>query len=101
MKYQTLITELEELSSLLGLTLRYEKGDFDGGYCIVKDERMLVVNKKLPDQRKASVLARALNEYGLDNMFIKPALREYIEDEVARQKTTSRQNQKKTTTSDQ
>lgn len=84
MKYQTLITELEALAAQLGLKVRYEKGNFEGGYCIVKDERMLVVNRKLPDQRKAAVLANALNEYGLDNMFIKPTLREYIEDEVAK-----------------
>jgi hypothetical protein len=84
MKYQTLITELEALAAQLGLKVRYEKGDFEGGYCIVKDDRMLVVNKKLPDQRKAAVLANALNEFGLDNMFIKPTLREYIEDEAAK-----------------
>lgn len=84
MKYQELISELEALAAQLGLKLRYEKGDFEGGYCIVKDERMLVVNKKLSDQRKAAVLATALNEYGLDNIFIKPSVREYIEDEVAK-----------------
>lgn len=85
MKYQTLILELEELAAQLGLKLRYEKGDFEGGFCILKEEKMLVVNKKLPDPRRASVLAQALNEYGLDNMFVKPSLREYIEDEIARQ----------------
>lgn len=84
MKYLALITELEEVAAQLGLKVRYEKGDFEGGYCIVKAEKMLVVNKKLPDQRRASVLAQALNAYGLDNTFLKPALREYIEDEVAK-----------------
>lgn len=84
MKYLTLIAELEELSAQLGLTLRYEKGDFEGGFCILKDERMLVVNKKLLDARRASVLAQALSAFGLDNVFIKPALREYIEDEMAK-----------------
>jgi len=42
------------------------------------------MNKKLPEARKASVLAQALSEIGLDNVFIKPALRQYIEDETAK-----------------
>ena len=84
MKYATLIAELEGLAVQLGLKVRYEKGDFEGGFCVLKDERMLVINKKLPDQRRASVLAQALAEYGLENVFIKPSLRDYIEDEVAK-----------------
>jgi len=34
--------------------------------------------------RKASVLALAMNEIGLEEMYLKPVVREYIEDEVAR-----------------
>ncbi len=80
-----LIGELEELARQLQLTIRYEKGDFEGGYCIVKDQKILVVNKRLPDARKASALAQALGEYGgLETIFVKPGLRAYIEDEVAK-----------------
>lgn len=84
MKYAALITELEELTTQLGLKVRYEKGDFEGGFCILKDEHMVVVNKKLSDARRASVLAQALAELGLENVFIKPSLRAYIEDEAAK-----------------
>ncbi len=84
MDYAQLLKDLEELTGQLGIQLRYEKGDFDGGYCILKDQKVLVVNKRLHDMRKASVLALALSEIGLDAVFIKPALRKYIEDEQAR-----------------
>ena len=76
--------ELEELTSQFGIQIRYEKGDFEGGYCILKDQKVLVVNKRLHEARKASVLAQALAEYGIETTFIKPNLREYIEDETAR-----------------
>ena len=79
-----MIQELEELSGQLGILIRYEKGDFEGGYCILKDEKVLVVNKRLHDMRKAAVLAQALSEYGIDATFVKPKLREFIEDEVAK-----------------
>jgi hypothetical protein len=86
MKHEELIEEFHLLATQLGITIRYEKGDFEGGYCILKDRKLLLINRKLLPNRKASVLAAALREIGLDNVFLKPALREYIEDEAARNK---------------
>lgn len=84
MKHEQLLTELEQLAEQLGVVVRYEKGDFEGGYCILKADRILLINRKLLPNRKASVFALGLREIGLENVFIKPAVREYIEDEVAR-----------------
>jgi hypothetical protein len=50
----------------------------------LKARKILIINKKLMPNRKAAVLAVAMQEIGLENVFIKPALREFIEDEVAR-----------------
>ncbi len=84
MKHEEIVTELETAAQQLGVTIRYEKGDFEGGFCILKAQRVLIINKKLLPNRKAAVLAVAMHELGLENVFVKPALREYIEDEVAR-----------------
>ena len=84
MRHEELILELTELARVLGVTIRYERGDFEGGYCILKEQRILLVNRRLLPQRKAAVLATAMHEMGLDGTFVKPALREYIEDEVAK-----------------
>jgi hypothetical protein len=82
--HQQLLAELEQLAQQLGIQLRYEKGDFEGGYCVLREKKMLVVNKRLHDARKASSLAQALAEYGIETTFIKPVLREYIDDERAK-----------------
>lgn len=84
MKHEEMINELQDIARQLGVTVRYEKGDFEGGYCILKTERVMLVNRRLLPVRKAMVLAVALHEIGLDDVFIKPAVRAYIEDEVAR-----------------
>jgi hypothetical protein len=84
MKHEELIAELDHLAAQLSVVVRYEKGDFEGGYCILKTDRILLINKRLMPNKKASVFAIALHEIGLDNVFIKPAVREFIEDEVAR-----------------
>ena len=90
MKHDELLAELEQLATHLGVAVRYEKGDFDGGYCILKTDRILLINRRLMPNKKASVFARALHEIGLDNVFIKPVVRDFIEDEVARMTRTTR-----------
>jgi hypothetical protein len=84
MKHEDLIEELQTVAAQLSVNIRYERGDFDGGYCILRDQRLLLVNRRLAPSRKASVLAAALQEIGLDDVYLKPAVRAYIEDEVAR-----------------
>ncbi|HTY58934.1 MAG TPA: hypothetical protein VMF59_08955 [Bacteroidota bacterium] len=84
MKHEVLIQELQEVAAQLGVTIRYERGDFEGGYCILRDQKILLVNRRLFPAKKASVLAMAMHEIGLEDIYLKPALREYIEDEIAR-----------------
>ncbi len=89
MKHEELIEEFQALAGQLGITVRYEKGDFEGGYCILKERKLLLVNRRLMPQRKASVLAAALQEIGLENVFLKPALRAFLEDEAAKAKRSA------------
>ena len=79
-----MLAQLEELADRCSLAIRYEKGDFDGGYCVLKEERLIVINRRLAAAKRASVLAQALAEVGIDELYLKPAVREYIEDELAK-----------------
>ena len=81
---EEILSELDIVARDLGVRIRFEKGDFDGGYCLLRDERIIVVNKKLNANRKASVISQAFGELGIDNVFIKPAIRVFIEDELVR-----------------
>jgi hypothetical protein len=84
MKHEQVIEELHLVADQLGVTIRYERGDFEGGYCILREQKILIVNRRLLPQRKANVLATALHDIGLDNLYLKPAIRAFIEDEVAK-----------------
>ncbi len=84
MKQEELIQELHAAAAQIGITVRYERGDFEGGYCILRDQKLLLINRRLMPTRKASVLATALYGIGLDNVYLKPAVREFVEDEAAR-----------------
>ena len=84
MTVEETLSELEIVAHDMGVHIRYEKGDFDGGYCLLRDERIIVVNKKLSPNKKASVLSQAFGELGIENVYIKPAIRLFIEDELVR-----------------
>jgi len=84
MTQEQIVKEFESLAANSGITVRYEKGDFEGGFCVLRAERLIVVNKKLPLSKKASVLAQGLAEIGIEENYLKPAIREFIEDELAR-----------------
>lgn len=84
MTQEQILKELESLATSSGISVRYEKGDFEGGFCVLKAERLIVVNKKLAPPKKASVVAQGLAEIGIEERYLKPAIREFIEDELAR-----------------
>lgn len=39
------LKKLETLFEELGYTVRYEKGNFQAGYCVVEDRKVAVINK--------------------------------------------------------
>lgn len=80
MKEEEILGGLENLIGTLGVQLRYEKGDFSGGLCTVKDKRMLIVNSALSPAQKIKVLAGELSQMNLENVFMVPALRQIIDD---------------------
>ncbi|NUO80536.1 hypothetical protein HUU05_10700 [candidate division KSB1 bacterium] len=82
MKEEEILSGLEKILESLGIELRYEKGDFSGGYCVLKEKPMMIVQSTLSEAQKIKALARELAQMDLQNVFIVPALREVI-DEVA------------------
>lgn len=84
MTAEVLLEELKALALTVGVKVRFETGNFDGGYCLLREERLLVINRRSNVTRKIRTLALGLSEYGLDNTFVPPALREAIDDELAK-----------------
>jgi hypothetical protein len=79
-EFDEIIQDLRSIAAQLGATVRFEKGDFKGGYCLIKDSKVIVINKNANLQRKAMILAVALKELGVDEIYLNPKLREVIEE---------------------
>ncbi|MDW8333680.1 MAG: hypothetical protein RMM53_05655 [Bacteroidia bacterium] len=57
-----LVENLETVFKQIGYTLRYEKGNFIGGYCMVENQKLVLLNKYLPLEGRGLTLIELLSE---------------------------------------
>ncbi|MFN8312360.1 MAG: hypothetical protein U0289_06105 [Cyclobacteriaceae bacterium] len=60
------LTKLEELIAESDYYLRYEKGNFKSGYCLLNDQKIMIVNKFFTTEGKINVLLEILRTVPLD-----------------------------------
>ncbi len=82
MKQTEIYNELKELAKNLGITIRRVNGSISGGLCTVKDKMYILVNKTDPPEVVINVIATGIASLGIENLYIKPVIREIIEKEV-------------------
>ncbi len=62
MKKTAQLTLLETTIKELGYTIRYEKGNFLGGECRLREDKVVVVNKFLPLEGKIYTFALVISK---------------------------------------
>lgn len=65
------LDKLEDLFAASSYILRYEKGNFKSGYCVLKDNKIVIVNKYFPLEGKINALIDILSELNFDPMEFK------------------------------
>lgn len=80
-KYTTgFLTKLEDLISESDYALRYEKGNFKSGYCLLKEQKIMIVNKFYTTEGKINALLDILKTIPLDtSRFTEKSLKLYEE----------------------
>ena len=57
MKYsQTTLDKIEKVAEETGYLIRYERGNFQSGYCILQEKRVVVLNKFLQTEGRINTL---------------------------------------------
>jgi hypothetical protein len=59
-------SRLEDLFAESDFVLRYEKGSFKSGYCVIKDKKVVIVNKYYPLEGKVNCLIDILRTVQID-----------------------------------
>jgi hypothetical protein len=79
-EFEILLQDLKSLADQMGVKVRFERGDFKGGYCLLNESKVVVINKLANMQRKVITLSAALKELGVEEIYLPPKLREVIEE---------------------
>ncbi len=84
MKADQLYEHLKELLDRMGVSVSEQNLKTSGiqvrsGYCKVKGQERFIIDKHLTIHRKNRLLASFLQSYPLDNTFIPPKVREFIQ----------------------
>ncbi|WP_317047961.1 hypothetical protein [Pseudochryseolinea flava] len=60
------LLKLEDMVAESDYTLRYEKGNFKSGYCLLKDQKIMIINKFFTTEGKINTLLDILKGVQLD-----------------------------------
>ena len=67
MKYtQTTLDKLEAVVEEAGYVLRYERGTFQSGYCILEERKVVVLNKFLQLEGRINTMLDLIPQLGID-----------------------------------
>lgn len=84
MQEETLLQQLEELAGKLEICVRDETISMDetsvtGGLCRVEGRYIVILNSRANVEDKIQVMIKALQQFNLDDIYIKPAVRHLLE----------------------
>lgn len=62
------LKKLEEIMSENDYKVRYEKGNFKSGYCILETKKVVVINKFTPLESRINSLTEIINNLGFSDV---------------------------------
>lgn len=86
MDEMVILSHLEALAESLEINVRYEDLEGEtaftpGGLCRIKNQYVIFVNDSAPIKEKTQTLAKALRRFDFTRVYVKPALRDLLEQE--------------------
>lgn len=87
MKYtQNTLNKIEKVVSESGYIVRYERGTFNSGYCILEQKKVIVLNKFLTLEGRINTLIDLIPQLGFDAETLSPEGRKTYDDIMTRVK---------------
>lgn len=84
MRYtQTTLEKIEKILDEAGYIVRYERGNFQSGYCILEQRKVVVLNKFLPLEGRISSLIDIIPQLKITPEILNPEARRIYEEVVS------------------
>ena len=85
MKYtQSTLDKLEAIPEQSGYVLRYERGSFQSGYCILEERKVVVLNKFLQIEGRINTLVDLIPQLDIDTEVLTEDLKKMYMDILSR-----------------
>jgi len=86
MEEPQIVDLLEELAESFGLQISYETirldeelGNRPGGVCLLRGQRLIIINPNASMREKIRILSEAVKLFDLDQIYIRPVLRQLLD----------------------
>lgn len=94
MKYtQNTLNKIEKVVSESGYIIRYERGTFNSGYCILEQKKVIVLNKFLILEGRINTLIDLIPQLGFNAESLTPESRKVFDDIMTRVKQDGAEEQ--------
>lgn len=81
MKYtQTTLDKIEKVTEEAGYIIRYERGSFQSGFCILEDRKVVVLNKFLQLEGRINTLIELMPQLKINVDELTPESKKIFED---------------------
>lgn len=80
---QTTLEKIEKILDEAGYILRYERGTFQSGYCILEQRKVVVLNKFLQTEGRINTLIDIIPQLHLFPHALSPDIRKVYDEVVA------------------
>jgi hypothetical protein len=88
MKYtQTTLDKLEAIPEQAGYVLRYERGTFQSGYCILEERKVVVLNKFLQIEGRINTLLDLIPQLDINTEILTEESKKVYSDILAKLET--------------
>ena len=79
---------MEKAIAEAGYLVRFERGNFQSGFCVLEDKRVVVLNKFLPLEGRINTLIDLLPQLHINGELLSPESKRIWDDAVAQTQTT-------------
>ena len=85
MKYtQTTLDKIDKMIEESGYIVRYERGSFQSGFCILEDKKVVVLNKFLPLEGRINTLIDLVPQLKIEAEALTPDSRKWYDEIMGR-----------------
>lgn len=93
MKYtQTTLNKVEALIEEAGYIVRYERGSFQSGFCILEDKKVVVLNKFLQLEGRINTLIDLIPQLKIDTETLSAESKKWFDDIMGRYHAANNNN---------